>query len=195
MIKKLKPIHASVVIETRRPMGLFYVYENGVYVGIDNSTGHAWVEEFTDLHQCKAWLRNPSMPSPSMEEETDMIRITRPEELAAYAMRQEIAVGMDEADIMLGYMEGHDYCLVADDEGVMFRHDEQDGNSHSGDQVYSIADVVMFCLDMNAELLQENKSQKEPDTVYLSQLRKDGQVLDALMERVIVAGRQNTEAA
>jgi len=195
MIKKLKPIHASVVIETHRPMGLFYVYENGVYVGIDNSTGHAWVEEFTNLYQCKAWLRNPSMPSPSMEEETEMVRLTRPEELAAYAMRQGIVVGMDEADIMLGYMEGHDYCLVADNEGVMLRHDEQDGNSHSGDQAYSISDVVMFCLEMNAELLQENKLSEEPDTVYLSQLRRDGEILDALMERVIVVSRQNMEAA
>ena len=53
MIKKLKPIHASVVIEMRRPLGLFYVYENGVYIGIGNSTGHAWVEEFASLRQCK----------------------------------------------------------------------------------------------------------------------------------------------
>ena len=33
MIKKLKPIHARAVIETHRPLGLFYVHENGVYVG------------------------------------------------------------------------------------------------------------------------------------------------------------------
>ena len=28
MIKKLKPIHARAVIETRRPKGLFYGYEH-----------------------------------------------------------------------------------------------------------------------------------------------------------------------
>lgn len=66
MIKKLKPIHACAVIETRRPKGLFYVYENGVYVGIDNSTGHAWVEEFASLQKCKEWLRDSSMPCPSI---------------------------------------------------------------------------------------------------------------------------------
>ncbi len=82
MIKKLKPIHARVVIETRRPLGLFYVHENGGYVGIDNSTGHAWVEEFASLRQCKEWLRNPAMPAPSMEEETEMGMISKPEELA-----------------------------------------------------------------------------------------------------------------
>lgn len=67
MIKKLKPIHARVVIETRRPLGLFYVHENGVYVGIDNSTGHAWVEEFASLRQCKEWLRNPWVTVEPME--------------------------------------------------------------------------------------------------------------------------------
>ena len=61
MIKKLKPIHARAVIEARQPLGLFYAYENGVYVGIDNSSGHAWTEDFTSLRECKAWLRNPSM--------------------------------------------------------------------------------------------------------------------------------------
>lgn len=195
MIKKLKPIHASVVIETRRPMGLFYVYENGMYVGIDNSAGHAWTEEFTDLHQCKKWLRNPSMPSPSMEKETEMTRIRKPEELVAYAARQGIPISIGEADILLGYMEGHDYCLMLDDSDAMLRHDEQDVADHSEDQAYSISDVVMFCLEMNVELLQENKSQEESDTVYLSQLRKDEQVLDVLMERVTVVSRQNMKAA
>ena len=67
MIKKLKPISAEAVIMTRRPTGLFYVHQDGIYIGIDNSTGHAWVEEFTSLRQCKEWLRNPSMPYPSIE--------------------------------------------------------------------------------------------------------------------------------
>lgn len=67
MIKKLKPFHAQVVIDTGRPLGLFYVRDNGVYVGIDNSRGHVWVEEFTNLRQCKEWLRNPAMPAPSVE--------------------------------------------------------------------------------------------------------------------------------
>lgn len=67
MIKKLKPIHARAVIETRCPLGLFYVHENGVYVGIDNSTGHTWVEEFASLRQCKEWLRNPWVTVQTME--------------------------------------------------------------------------------------------------------------------------------
>ena len=37
--------------------GLYYTKENGMYVGIDNSTGHAWVEEFKSRRQCLKWLR------------------------------------------------------------------------------------------------------------------------------------------
>ena len=135
------------------------------------------------------------MPSPSMEKETEMTRIRKPEELVAYAARQGIPISIGEADILLGYMEGHDYCLMLDDSDAMLRHDEQDVADHSEDQAYSISDVVMFCLEMNVELLQENKSQEESDTVYLSQLRKDEQVLDVLMERVTVVSRQNMKAA
>lgn len=195
MIKKLKPFHASVVIETRRPIGLFYVYENSVYVGIDNSAGHAWVEEFSSLRKCKEWLRNPSLPSLSMEEETEMDRITRPEELVIYAARQGIPISIGEADILLGYMEGHDYSLMVDGSGAMLRHDEQDGADHSEDIAYSIPDAVIFCMEMNEELSMENKSRQEQDICYLSQLRKDGQALDALMEKVTAISRQNMEAA
>ena len=31
--------------------------ENGMYVGIDNTTGNAWVAEFPTLAECERWLR------------------------------------------------------------------------------------------------------------------------------------------
>lgn len=47
---------ASAIIEHRGPRGLF-VLETGVeYIGIDNSTGDAWTEEFPDLTECMIWL-------------------------------------------------------------------------------------------------------------------------------------------
>jgi len=43
------------------PRGLFYKSENfngkEIYVGIDNSEGCAWTEDFETLEDCKAWLR------------------------------------------------------------------------------------------------------------------------------------------
>ena len=67
-IKKIKPPCAEIIISARRPLGLFYLLDDNVYVGIDNSAGHAWTEEFTNLRQCKKWLLNPSMPAPFIEE-------------------------------------------------------------------------------------------------------------------------------
>ena len=60
-IMKIKPSYAERIIDTRKPLGLFYLLDNGIYIGIDNSTGDAWTEEFTSLYQCKKWLRNPSI--------------------------------------------------------------------------------------------------------------------------------------
>ncbi len=67
MIKKITGSEASCIIYSRRPFGLFYLIHEGVYVGIDNSNGHAWTEEFRSLRQCKKWLLNPSMTVPSQE--------------------------------------------------------------------------------------------------------------------------------
>lgn len=49
---------ALEIIDKRIPIGLFYLKEEDSYVGIDNSTGHAWVEEFESKDQCINWLEN-----------------------------------------------------------------------------------------------------------------------------------------
>ena len=67
MIKKITPSEGDCIIYSRRPLGLFYLIFNGIYVGIDNTNGNAWTEEFTNLRQCKRWLRDSLMLAPSME--------------------------------------------------------------------------------------------------------------------------------
>lgn len=47
---------ARKIIETRRPRGVFWCRDGGVYIGIDNRTGDAWVEQFDDFDKCMAWL-------------------------------------------------------------------------------------------------------------------------------------------
>jgi len=57
-IKEITVEEASTLIETRQPKGLFYTTEkNGIIVGIDNSTGDAWTDEFENLDKCKDWLQ------------------------------------------------------------------------------------------------------------------------------------------
>lgn len=68
MLKKITASEADCIIYSRRPFGLFYLLHKGIYVGIDNSNGHAWTEEFTSLYQCKKWLLKPSMTASPLKE-------------------------------------------------------------------------------------------------------------------------------
>lgn len=46
------------IIAKREPNGLYYHFDAKVnaYVGLDNTTQDAWVEEFINLAECKKWL-------------------------------------------------------------------------------------------------------------------------------------------
>lgn len=58
--KSLSPNYFIKIItneETRnRKKGLYWIKENGVFVGMDNTSGDAWVEEFNTLQECINWL-------------------------------------------------------------------------------------------------------------------------------------------
>lgn len=47
---------ADGIIERRHPYGLFFLKEGDVYVGIDNSDGNAWTEDFPVKRKCLEWL-------------------------------------------------------------------------------------------------------------------------------------------
>lgn len=55
-IKEIDKKTASSIIENRILLGLFWVKEDEVYVGMDNTTGDAWGEEFKDLESCYKYL-------------------------------------------------------------------------------------------------------------------------------------------
>lgn len=40
----------------KKNLGLFWTNEENAYVGMDNTTGDAWVEEFETLRGCLDWL-------------------------------------------------------------------------------------------------------------------------------------------
>jgi hypothetical protein len=48
---------AENIIFGREPRGLFIIKED-VWVGIDNLSGDAWVEEFDTEKKCIKWLKN-----------------------------------------------------------------------------------------------------------------------------------------
>lgn len=47
---------AEEIIRTRKPFGLFLEHDGEKYIGIDNSAGDAWVEEFDTAQKCLEWL-------------------------------------------------------------------------------------------------------------------------------------------
>jgi len=67
-IEKVTPEAMEQIIDTREPRGLFYRRAGRrLYVGVDNTSGDAWTEEFRSLRHCKRWLRDPSMEPPGYE--------------------------------------------------------------------------------------------------------------------------------
>lgn len=61
-IREITPAEAHELIESGaehdryEPLGRFYLEEDGKFVGIDNSDGNAWTEEFPDKASCLRWL-------------------------------------------------------------------------------------------------------------------------------------------
>lgn len=47
---------ATEILEHRGRCGLFVQEDGGTYIGIDNSTGDAWTEDFPDPLECLMWL-------------------------------------------------------------------------------------------------------------------------------------------
>lgn len=62
---------ASEIITRCQPLGRFYCYEENLWIGIDNSTGLAWTEEFPSYLACEAWLQGERALDADLVEEED----------------------------------------------------------------------------------------------------------------------------
>lgn len=56
-IREVNPEESFKIITEREPKGLFWQKDGDLYVGIDNSTGDAWTQDFSTLDECLAWLK------------------------------------------------------------------------------------------------------------------------------------------
>lgn len=177
-VKRVSPKFIGKVIEDRVPSGRFLTKEGRKWVAVDNSTEDAWTEEFTSKRQAVRWLRGEFEVGGLAEQWN---RITDAAHLITVAMRQGVILDSVEADMILGYLEGHDFCLMASSDGRTVRHDEQYGEDHKSDEPYTIQDAVEFCQEMNEDLIRDISCTSRE---YLVQLRKDEKILDALMARL-----------
>lgn len=56
LITNVSKNEALKIIARYSPRGLFWCIDGVKYIGIDNSTGDAWTEEFDTFKQCESWL-------------------------------------------------------------------------------------------------------------------------------------------
>lgn len=63
---KISKEEASRIIANPREAerGLFYLKEDGGYVGIDNTTCDAWTEDFATKEACLDWLHGGDLDDP-----------------------------------------------------------------------------------------------------------------------------------
>ena len=67
-VKRVSVEEIRQIIQSYQPRGLFYCKESRrCYVGVDNTTGDAWTEDFLTKRECKRWLRDPTMEPPCYE--------------------------------------------------------------------------------------------------------------------------------
>lgn len=177
-IRRVSTKQLQEMLCNHTPRGRFLAKDGRRWVALDNSTCDAWVEEFRCKHQATRWLRGKFEVGDKAKK---WVRFKTAEELIVVARKQGVELDTGEAEMLLGYLEGHDYCLMTDNKGSTVRHDEQYGNNNRGDVPYTVQDTIEFCQEMNDELMQ---SQDEVDEEYRLQLRADEQTLTSLMERV-----------
>ena len=118
--------------------------------------------------------------------------ITEPEELIAWADTFDILLNpsIEDAAILLNYMEGHDYAIGIDSDGKMYRQDIAEENGEI--EPYLIDDVIDIVCEWNYELILDAEAHRsdpkdfndynEYQSKYES-LKADEKRLDRLPQR------------
>lgn len=180
-IKRVSAQEIRKIIDHCQPCGRFLAKEGSRWIAVDNSFGCAWIDEFDNKRRAVRWLQGKLAGG---DQDRPLEPIHDSDALTAIAFKQGITLTEKEAAVILSYLEGHDYTLMANSTGAMRIHDNESGSSHQGDELYSIRQAIDFCSDMNAEMQEDTSPAQERNEEYLSGLREDERVLDGLMEKV-----------
>lgn len=91
-----------------------------------------------------------------------------------------MTITTDEASLLLGYLEGHDYSIYVRPDGQIMRHD-LDGCDGTPDQPYSIREILEFVMDINEEFIKI--CERGEGSYSRDQLEHDYEIIDGLIER------------
>lgn len=119
--------------------------------------------------------------------------ITEPDELIAWAETFDILLNpsIEDAEILLNYMEGHDYAIGIDSEGKMYRQDISEENGEI--EPYQIDDVIDTVCEWNYEMILDMEMHNEDYEVYneyqrkYERLKADEKRLDRMFDKTCYA--------
>lgn len=100
---------------------------------------------------------------------------SKPEELISWADKFDVLLNpsTEDAEILLNYMEGHDYVIGTDSEGTMYRQDISVENGEI--EPYEIDDVIDTVCEWNYELILDMEMHKDDSNTF----PKDYEAYDA----------------
>ena len=107
--------------------------------------------------------------------DAEVTLFSKPEELIAWADTFDILLNpsIEDAAILLNYMEGHDYAIGIDSDGKMYRQDVAEENGEI--EPYPIDDVIDTVCEWNYELIldadahrNDPKDFKDPESALIT---------------------------
>lgn len=107
--------------------------------------------------------------------------------LLAFQRQHEPELGLtkEEAELLLGYLEGHDYCIGVMN-GKLFRGDLDGTENGILWEPYPLDDVIEICCDWNFDLILEEEARTVPDEkdrARYAAYKADEVKLDRLFDR------------
>lgn len=109
--------------------------------------------------------------------------IVRPEQLIALFSIKGYRLMRDEAQIILGYLDGHAYSVLFEEHNLWLKDvNEPDGHEEACEP----EDIVDFCVEQNAKLITTAENDDEDDNeLYLNGLKEDEQAIDCVAQRIM----------
>lgn len=112
-----------------------------------------------------------------------MLKEIMTEELLIEAAKKEgFQMSGKEAEVILGYMEGHDYELGLNETGGVIRNDLDYKRGEEHWEEYSIREAILFAFDMCIAIQEEQEADGAPDKDLIGKLWDDEYVLTPLHE-------------
>ena len=127
-----------------------------------------------------------------MAENRKITLFSEPEELIAWAEAydKQITPSIEDAALLLNYMEGHDYAIGTDAEGKMYRQDMAEENGEI--EPFPIDDVIDKVCEWNYDLILHAEAKKDDPKDFqeycefqkkYDSLKADERVLDRLFDK------------